>query len=885
LKRVLRGVLTALLGILAVCVLGAVVLVVTWLVRREDPTSFLPDRYVAYVQVPSLRGIYDQWLTLEAADVVLARPELAPYHGVLTDARGLALTRAPVLRTLLDVRADVMLLPDGKFLAVLDIGWRGILTPLARFVGPLLRVKGFSFLNDAGLPMYRYTAGATTIHAALAGNVVIVSIDADTVKEALARRASHTGLAARASRELLDRIRLRSSTAVRVLVDTQGIGADLLGATPLGAKVLDAVEIPGQTMLDVQLSNTRLQLGVALPVSVSLPELSKILAAAPAPIGVLRYVPSSAQLLTVSNIAPLADLYRLAAAFQGRDVQDIYARADSGARTVLGAGIDELLFSWVGAEVGAFMQPGSAEAVFFAKITDSQACTRALGKLTSSIVAGKDSSLVLDGVRIDKLSLPWYVGLILDALGVNAPEPYFLVRDNYIFVSLDAQNLAAVVKAADTGDNLAQTSLYARLAERIPADSSFLAWYDVSRSEPFFIRGSGLLADILRLYANGVVAVRATPADVRVSLAAARVAGGGAKLLPGFPLAPSGVVSGDVLAFRFADSSSLTLAWIRDRSVLVLADPTGAQIAEAKLEPDSVLVPEQVRPGTLAAIWAVSPGGTIWRFGAKLLSLAPFPLATGIVSPMPPAMIDGKLALFSKTESALVLVGPDGSRGALSQRLEAPLFAPPDFLAGRTAFYPKSFDAWVHLSDLKGAEAPGWPVQAAGISYCAPRIVASGQSFVVTFLTQAGTLHVWDLSGKPVPPFPITLPGVFYATPGTMSVDGRPVLVTLAQDGVLRQVGLDGTVLRQTSIPDLDGKDARILIADLAGDGREEILLYGSGAFVAGYDAAFRPLPGFPLKGVSRPQLVDLDRDGRLDVLTAGLDGKIYAYAAGRGRK
>ncbi len=594
-KKILKGVLTTFLGILALCVLGVLALVVTWLVRREDPTSFLPDRYVAYVQVPSLRAIYDQWLTLEAADVVLARPELAPYHGVLTDARGLALTRAPVLRTLLDVRADVMLLPEGKIVAVLDIGWRGILTPLARFVGPLLRIKGFSFLNDAGLPMYRYTAGATTIHAALANNVVLLSIDADTVKEALARRASHTGLAARASRELLDRIRLRSSTAVRVLVDTQGMSTDLLGATPFGAKVLDAVEIPGQTMLDVQLSNTRLQLGAALPVSVSLPELSKVLAGAPAPIGILRYVPSSAQLLTISNIAPLADLYRLAAAFQGKDVQDIFARADSGARTVLGAGIDELLFSWVGAEVGAFMQPGSAEAVFFAKITDAQACTRAIARLTTSAVAGRDSSLVLDGIRIDRLSLPWYMGLILDALGVNVPEPYFLVRDNYIFVSLDAQNLAAVVRAADTGDNLAQTSLYARLAERIPADSSFFAWYDMSRSEPFFIRGSGLLADILRLYTNGVVAIRATPAEVRLSLAASRAATGGAKLLPGFPLAPSGVVSGDVLAFRFTDSSSLTLAWIRDRSVLVLADAGGTELAEAKLEPDSVLVPERGR--------------------------------------------------------------------------------------------------------------------------------------------------------------------------------------------------------------------------------------------------------------------------------------------------
>jgi hypothetical protein len=882
-KRILWGVLKTLLGLVAVIVVAAAVLVVRWLVRHEDPSSFLPDRYVAYVQVPSLRGLYDQWLNLEAADIVLARPDLAPYRRVVTDARGLALTSSPILRALLDVRADVMLLPDRKFLAVLDLEWRGVATPLARLVGPVLRLKGFSFINDAGTPLYRYTTGGTTIHVALVNNIAVVSLDADTVSEALARRASNTGLAAKASRELLDRIRLRSRSAVRVLVDTGGISTELLAGSPLGAKILEAVEIPGQSMLDVQVSDSQLRLGAALPVSVSMPELAKILGTSPAPVGVLRYIPSSASLLSIANLAPLSDLYRLAAAFQGKDVQDIYARADGGARSMVGAGIDELLFSWVGAEMGAFMLPGSEETVFFARINDERSYQRAIGALTTSAVAGKDSSLVLDGVRIDRISIPWYVGLILDSLGMSVPEPYFLARGNYLFLSLDAENLAAVVKAADTGDNLAQGSLYAGLAQGIPADASLMAWYDISRARPFFIRGSGLLADILRLYPSGVVAVRATASEVRISLAAARVAAGGAKLLPGFPLPAE--VSGDVLAFRFAGANTPTLAWIRNRSVLVTADPGGAVSAEAKLEPDCLLVPEWQGDGALAALWAVSPGGTIWRFGSKLEPLAPFPLATGISSPMPPAMIDGKLALFSRAESALVLVGPDGVRSTLRERLEAALFAPPDFQAGRIAFYPKSFDSRVHLVDLTGAEAPGWPVQAAGISYCAPRIVASGQSSLVTFLTQAGSLHAWDISGKPLAPFPIAVPGVFYATPEPMLVDGRPVLVVLAQDGSLSMVGMDGAVLRQTLVPDLDGKTARIALADLDADGRQEILLYGSGAFIAGYDASLRPLPGFPVKGVSRPQLADLDRDGRLDVITAGLDGKIYAYATGRGKQ
>ncbi len=134
----------------------------------------------------------------------------------------------------------------------------------------------------------------------------------------------------------------------------------------------------------------------------------------------------------------------------------------------------------------------------------------------------------------------------------------------------------------------------------------------------------------------------------------------------------------------------------------------------------------------------------------------------------------------------------------------------------------------------------------------------------------------------PCPPFPIQLPGVFYATPEPITVDGSAALAALAQDGTVSLVGLDGAVLRQAALPDVDGRDARIEVADLQGDGRWEILIYGSGAFIAGLDSSLRPLPGFPVKGVTRPQIIDLNRDGALDLVTAGLDGKIYAYTVGR---
>ncbi len=885
-KRFFSVLLKVLLGILCAMVLAIGVLFFRWLAHREDPAAFLPDKYMAYLQVPSIRGIFEEWLNLEVADAVLARPDLAQYRRVVTSARGLALTRSPILRNLLDVQADIMLLQNRKLLAVVPLGWRGMFTPLARLVGPVLNIKGFSFLNESGIPMYRYKTGETTIHAAFMNDIAIVSLDPDVVKDALARRASDSGLAARASRELLDRVRLRSGRAVRVLADTRSLSSELLSGSGIGAKLLDSMELPGQSMLDVELGPDRLTLGADLPLEVTMPELSQTLARNPAPIGVLRYVPASSYFLSVSNVAPLADMYRLAAAFQGADVEGIYTRADSGARTVVGAGIDELLFSWVGAEIGAFMAEESGDPVFFARIADRGAYKRAMDKITKSLVATKDSSLVLDGVRIDRISIPWYLKTILDTIGMNVPEPYFITLGGYFFLSLDAQNLAAVAKAGDTADNLAHVSLFARLSQGIPSDASLLLWYDIERTEPFFIRGSGLLADVLRLYGRGVAAVRATPAGLRVALSAAHGERLGLKLLPGFPLSPDGGVSADVLAFHFRDNSRTTLAWLREGSALVFAEADGTPIREEKLEPDSTLVADGEDGGAMAAVWAVSPGGTVWRFGPDLKVHPPFPMATGISGPMPPKCVGGKLALYSKADSALVLIGEDGERSVFPEKLEAPLFAPPDYSPpGRLAFFPKSFDSKVHLADLDGTEAAGWPVDASGISFCSPRFVHAGESNLVAFMTQAGSLHLWDIAGKPVAPFPLSLPGVYYATPQQIRLDdGASALVTLSQDGGVSIIGLDGAVIRQTSVADLDGKKARILVADLFGNGRQDLLLYGSGAFICGYDASLRPLGGFPVKGVSRPQLIDVNGDGAVDFLTAGIDGKIYGYSMGRGK-
>ena len=264
------------------------------------------------------------------------------------------------------------------------------------------------------------------------------------------------------------------------------------------------------------------------------------MATRPSPVGVLRYVPSSAYVLTISNICAAGGPLSPGRGVPGQGRAG-HLRKGGRRSQIHGGGGDRpapVFLDRVGDR--RLPAPRVGEPVYFARITDQGACARALAILTGSVVAGKDTSLVLDGTRIDKLSIPWYVELVLGTIGVSVPEPYFITRGDYFFLSLDAQNLAAVVRAADTGANLAQSALFTSLMQGTPADATFLVWYDIGRVEPFFLKGAGLLSDVLHIYPSVLAAVRVTPADVKVSLAAARVTGGGVELPPGVPALAGG---------------------------------------------------------------------------------------------------------------------------------------------------------------------------------------------------------------------------------------------------------------------------------------------------------------------------------------------------------
>jgi hypothetical protein len=169
---------------------------------------------------------------------------------------------------------------------------------------------------------------------------------------------------------------------------------------------------------------------------------------------------------------------------------------------------------------------------------------------------------------------------------------------------------------------------------------------------------------------------------------------------------------------------------------------------------------------------------------------------------------------------------------------------------------------------------PGWPVYVSGIAFGSPLPFAYQKKLHAAFISQAGELYIYDEQGIPLEGFPAELEGVFYLQP---VFDGT-FLWIIAQDGTLYQVSPAGDRLSH-KIPGLEVKENGYITAvDVDGNGEPEIFISGEGNALYGYNRNFQSLEGFPLPIWGRPAFADLSGSGKMEIVGAGMDNKIYRW-------
>lgn len=145
--------------------------------------------------------------------------------------------------------------------------------------------------------------------------------------------------------------------------------------------------------------------------------------------------------------------------------------------------------------------------------------------------------------------------------------------------------------------------------------------------------------------------------------------------------------------------------------------------------------------------------------------------------------------------------------------------------------------------------------------------------FEVVVADADGRVHALDGAGAELPGFPLVTP--------------THPRFHLGQPAAAADLGYFG-----------DGAIATVAVGDLEGDGTMDVVLASGTGRVYVWDATGNPRPGFPVEILGRepeefddrdswdngiagaPTLADLDGDGSLEILVAGLDQRIYVWEA-----
>jgi hypothetical protein len=207
-----------------------------------------------------------------------------------------------------------------------------------------------------------------------------------------------------------------------------------------------------------------------------------------------------------------------------------------------------------------------------------------------------------------------------------------------------------------------------------------------------------------------------------------------------------------------------------------------------------------------------------------------------------------------------------------------PLQSPPAVSGDIVALYPKDITGTVYLTDSTGQVLPGWPVRGGGVSQSGPMIYERRNRQTVIYLSQSGILNLWNTEGQYLEGFPMTLDGVFHARPAVFRQDGQDYIAVINDSGLGYIITMDGRILAEKKLNGMRSNDTKILAADTDNDGNQELFFYGGRDFMVRTDGFLQVSPGFPVKGYTAPLFVDMDSDGRKELVTAGLDNQLYIY-------
>lgn len=837
----------------------------------------IPRNYSFYIHTDSAYDTVESVADVKAVDVLLASSQFKGFRQAFINYRSSPLRDNPYFKFLAGRTIDAAFYMKGNqidYIAVVDLSWMSSVSRNAHYFADYLSQAAkssgkLSYIANKACPYYEFTTldGHTTIYFAAADSLIVIASNSELLQTSLL--LNHESEYKESEKQLLNS---SFSDGLRVVVNAGDLVQGLEQNAALSPFV-SLVDKENLGVVDFTISDSDIDVKCSLPFVINEEnpsELEKLLLKESTSPVILSRTADCIQYYTFINAGSLTELKDAAlSVVQDRaSLEENLNFADSMCQKMLDLTLEDLLFSWSGNEFAAFGVEHQNDPVFAIQVKDEKQRQKVFEKLTDSILIKEDNSLILGGVRLNRLSVPSYIGWILKKFDIDLPSPYFMVHENYIYFSESPECLSAIYTNSMAGKVLLHNPNWKAASGEISTASTVSLYYNLERSMPFFMRQNKELSNVLKLYTIGRFDIEVKDRLLGMNLHACARKSGDLSLVPGFPMKLKGKVIPENFVMEAGDNPS-ALFWVEDSSLIKVMNLKSLEIKELNLGEKINICASSESSADGGLVWTVSDFGTVNLFSRDLVSQDNFPvLLASRVAARPVAHRKG---IYIPLESGIIVdVKSNGDVSYIKDTENHTINSAVSVCEDYGAVYEKGFLGNIYIMKNGRIQNKDEPLFVPEIGFENAALSKHGGNVYAGFVSQAGKMYMWK-DGESVKDFPVELDGVFN---GNCQATDK-YFYALSTKAELFRIDEKGNVL-SVRIPHATAEKPYLTVRKV--DGKKCIFVCADANVIYGFNEKLELLSAFPLVGWGRPVFADIDGDKIIECLALTIDGQITAW-------
>ncbi|MGI5173808.1 VCBS repeat-containing protein [Treponema sp. OMZ 840] len=858
-----------------------------------DPAEHIPQDFYAYINLPSAGDFLQKTVSVQTLDALLTGANTEKLQGTLRSLRASPVLSAKWFDKASNFRLDAAVYADGAYLVCAKLGFRSAASRLLPYIlryrpDVFSSVKELSAENENGTLFWTYKiADGQKAYIGFYKDLMIVSAAKDLFMQALEapkgqasnEKAVPTHAKKSESVKAIKKfIKESKRDALSVLTDMNYFTSNIKADTLYG-KIISRLHFPEYTAVNFNLNKKEMSVSGNCAWDSDSQGLKIILQNKSAVPGILTRLPESTDYITLLKMGEPAFLFENGAELLGKNIMNAYENAANGIRFLFQKDIQELLFSWMGDEIGIVGTADSEEPIFFVSLKDEKQCRDVFTHIFSLFFVHRDVSAVVNGIRIPRIEFPDVIKALVRSFKVELSTPFYLIQDGYLYLSQSAEGLAAFASEVKSGKLLVKTENWKTIARSVSPETSVFAYYTLDSRVPAFLKHNAALKSVLKDYGKGVVSVKLDPAQkLRFELYTQKTVSASRGELAAFPYDCGVKVQSYIYSGKTAKNVPYAY-WTSANSVYAL-NLAQRSVRSIKLD-DTAYIGVHTEKGIVKAVWAVSARGTVYKTDYDLNPFEGFPVLTGERCASSPTIIKGTLAVPLADKNVLLFVDSK-AQVRYSEEMNAKLKQPPLVFENTIAALPRSFDSLIYLFDTEGKILPGYPAESQSISAVQPLLYKDEQSkLCMAVLTEDGVFSLFPAAqSEEREALSVSLNAASKVQPVYSS--GLHMFFAADENGTLYKIDTQCRIVDQIVLKPKTAHNRIISLLDFDGDGTDEVFVSGGGNALYAYNARLMPLEGFPVAGTGIPHMIDVDGDGFAELLTCGIDNTIHAYTGVR---